>query len=228
MDLRELFDIVLVNSSQFFLPTHKVEVDLGRFAKLVNLSLGFYNRYHMITDNAYFESHLRQIKFLDTDFNGYGKPCRVYDIKPSTHAGITINPIATYAPANPFNKASKNPYLEEKCQFPYDYNKGVLTLPYDSTFQVFGVFEHKIRAEEVDGKTEFFVDTISPQDDAFIELLTGKFIQVVAGVRNAFTLAPMEISSSADTMKLEGKEKEDAAKEDIRTNKMKMYVAWQV
>ena len=220
MDIRDIFDRILLRSGQFILRKSKVEVDVDSFRILVEDALAEFNGFSPI-DKEYSIPMLgpRQFTFdetFDTSLNR--KPDWLSIVRPTnSHSGPYRRPMTGNELINPI-------------QAPWDYNldSGVLTVPFNDTYKVVAVYDHVIvETDDPDspGNILYSVPSISYNDVEFFQILQGLFLQSIGKSRRSFTLNDLPITMDADTIAAEGVDMVEKAVEAM-ADIQKIRLAW--
>jgi len=226
MNIKDIFDELLIRSGQFVLISSNVELNIERFRRIVESTLAVYGRY------SPHEEHV-SVNALST---------REIDLSASVIASLTGKPYlkepkfvsdATPVRQIPFGLLkifpgmdnTNNPELYDKVQAPFEYRKPKLYLPFSARWDVHCAFEHVLYETEVDGKFEYTLPTITLSDQAFFDYLQGMFLMGIGRSRRAFTLNDLPITMDASDIASEGKELRDQALE-FMSNHQKFYLAW--
>lgn len=230
MEISEMFNRVLVESGQFLLEINGVELDKDRFLTLVKSVLGKYNKYHPIDDKFNLNMlSTRVYTFTDSSQN-YGIPQWIVSVTPvqmGTDSAFNTNRISSVGSLLSYlGSSNSNPYLMEKCTFPFEYRDGKLYIPTEDQVDVHAVYLHKIREEESNGDTLYHVDTITDEDETFFNLLRAKFMISLGRSRRAFTMQDLPIATDASEIVAEGKELEREVTEDLYENDGKQYLSY--
>lgn len=228
LNIKDIFEEVLIRSGQFILAPSNIELNIERFRRIVESTLAVYGRY---------SPHEEHISF-------YAMASRQVDLSDDRIAGLTQKPWLTKAPkfvsdctperqvplgitkVFPGLEPGNNPELYDKQQAPFEYRKPYLYLPFSARWDIHACFEHPLYAVTGDdGKTEYFLPTITLSDQAFIDYLMGLFLLGIGRSRRAFTLNDLPITMDASDIASEGKEMRDEALEFMQ-NHQKFYLAW--
>lgn len=228
MTLQEMFDYILVESGQFFIPVENLEINRDRFMTLVKATLGVINgKYpHEKKFNLNFQS--RSITFtadkLDTLGQKTGIPAGIADLVPVRIAGVA-----------PFflrqHEAHNSHYLNEKTEYPWEYRKPILYVPIQGLYDVHAWYDHLITEIETDNNQEpaekkaYEVLTINYDNIVFFKLLRAKFLRGTAGSRRAFTMQDIPLTTDADTLMSEAKVMEEEALKEL-DDKTKFWLGW--
>lgn len=214
MLLREMFLIAMTESGQFQIPEDEIELKIDQFKVFVDRILGVYNSYAPREKREYLD--LQGSRQRDLSYLPLGAPVFIADLIP-----IRISGVYPFYLFDMNNQSSK--YLNVKQEYPWAYRRPVLTIPTNGEYDAHCVYDHAI----VDlGGGQYEVPTITYKDHIFFDLLTGKFMQVLARNRRAFTLEALPIRTDAAEMAQEGKEMEAQAITNLETKKNKFYLAY--
>jgi len=88
---------------------------------------------------------------------------------------------------------------------PWIYRKPVLYVSVNGVYDVIALYNHEIQEDD---SGNYYIETINHDDDLFLKLLTGRFLQRIGRARRAFTLNELPITSDAAEIIAEGKEME--------------------
>ena len=223
MTIKEMFEIVLINSGQFLLDTDCIELDEGKFAKLVSQIVGIYNQYVPQDDiiHVNLASGSRQFTFTEQNTPAGHK----------TPGGVIPDQVIEAIPyrvsgTRPFllrDEYRINRELQIKEEFPFVYRKPTLTVPVNAEYELHILLNHRVSENEA-GEKE--VVSIDETDDAFFDLLTGKFLKVIGRNRRAFTLEALPIATDAVELVSEGDQLMQSTEESLTENDHKWYLAW--
>jgi hypothetical protein len=220
MTLQEIFDTVMIRSGQFLISQDEIEMDTRKFKRLVEHSLAFYSRYVPIVEYLLVDienSESRQFTFTDSMYR-YGIPDYISDLIPIRISGVVPYYLREY------DRPKSN--LDIKVEFPWVYRKPTLTVPTNAQFDIKAVYKHKVKNCGNDQNPLWEVQTITDNDQEFIDLITGRFLIGIGRSRRAFTINDLPIQADASELVSEGKEMETTAKKEIQENKMSFYLAW--
>lgn len=216
MNLKEFFERVLVNSGQFQYPVERIELNEPAFKVLVEMCIGIYNGYVPLTKHVTKDIYnSRQYTYTEKE----GIPEWISKIMPIRIAGVVPYYFRGY------DQPVANVYV--KNEIPFEYRKPTLTVPVSATYEIYGVYNHKL--VEVDlgnGKKTWTVDSITDNEDEFLDLLTAKFLIGLGRSRRAFTMQDMPLTTDASDLVSEGKEMEKEAMEELFNEKGRFYLAW--
>lgn len=218
-----MFDRVLLRSGQFILTKTKVEIDIDSFRLLVEDALAQYNKY-----NPY-EKYYQLLIHSPREFTftpEYDQEIKRVPDWISKCTPIRTSGYSAYSVAN--SAQSFNSELNDPVQAPWVYRKPVLSLPFSSKYEVLAIYNHiVVGTPDPDNgdKTIYDVPTITTEDQSFLKLLQGMFLQGLGRSRRSFTINDLPITADADTIASEGKEIEDSALESMQTNS-KFYLAY--
>lgn len=227
MDIKRIFDRLLVMSGQFLLKTNNVELDVDKFRELVALSLATYSK-HCPHDQHFFVNfsgargmNLTPELILNVTGCDYlGTPDWISDVLP--YRLLNINPFYLFKNLDP----SYNKDLNPKTFLPWEYRKPILYVSVATEADVHGVWKHKIRERELAGEGLVFdIPTITDEDVLFFELLQSRFLKAIGKSRRAFTLNDLPLIMDASDIASEGEALEEKALEDIQ-NHQKFYLAY--
>lgn len=224
-----MFDRVILKSGQFILAKSKLEIDIDNFRLLVEDALAVYSKYTPATKRyQIYINYPRQFVFdeyYDPDFKS--PPDWISSVKPIRTPGTSIYGMTGGVScdiSNPYN----NQELIDPIQAPWDYYKPVLTVPYSAKYEILACYNHKIISymdEENMDKLIYEVKSITTEDQGFLRLLQGLFLQGIGRSRRSFTMGDIPITADADVIASEGKELETEATEGMRAN-TKFYLAY--
>ena len=209
MKLKEIFDMVLVESGQFLLGTD-IEMNDGNFKLFMQSCLNFYNKHN---------SHVLRFP-VECVQVGKGSSYTFEEDAPdiifSANAQTLGNPVTAwfYGVAQ-----TDNEYFVDKKPQPFRYEKPTLYSSYLGTHEVKAGYHHKITFEEIDGLKEFKIDTIdfsTGEHSDFLEYITGRFMMVIGQSRAAFTMSDIPLINNGETMISDGKEMREKAEEKIK------------
>ena len=209
MKLKEIFDLVLVESGQFLLGSD-IELDEGKFKLFMQSCVNFYNK------------HTSHIKNMNVDIqqtgNGYSYTFPdedAPDIIYSANVQTWNNQLTAQ-----FYKQNRvdNDYYLDKSPQPVRYEKPTLYSSYMGIHDVKAGYNHKITYTESNGLKEYKIDTIdfnSGEHADFLEYVTGRFMSILGTSRSAFTMADLPIENNGQDLVSEGKDKTERAERNI-------------
>lgn len=230
-----MFDRVLSESGEYLIDTADLDLDIGRFERLVKSVLGTYNRYSPIPKKFNWQTaNLSVIQFTD-DFRApltgelIGVPEWISSVTP-VRGRSNVSPFfqggaVGRLPGSVYNFGTVD--LVDKDPTPFEYRKPNLYLAFPGLWDVKAQVYHKITNYLYDDQTadgnpgaesDLQVATIDDHNDIFFDLLQAKFLIALGRNRRAFTLQPLELTTDAAELVAEGKEQWAAAKEDLATN----------
>ncbi len=228
MTLQEMFDYVLIESGQFFVPVENLEINRDRFLTLVKTTLGIFNGKHPHERkfNLDFQTRAKTFTLTTKDQLGAltGIPAGIADMVPVRIAGVS-----------PFflreHEAHNSNYMNDKTSLPWEYRAPILYVPIQGVYDVHAWYNHELteivpEGEGTEGETKSYeVKTIDYGDDVFFKLLKSKFIRGIAGSRRAFTMQDIPLTTDADTLMTEAKTMEEEALKDL-DDKTKFWLGW--
>lgn len=226
MNIKDIFDELLIRSGQFVLSTSNVELNIDRFRRIVESTLAVYGRYSPHEEHVLVSAF--STREIDLSANSVavltGKPYLkepkfVSDATPTRNVAIGITRLF------PTFQTGQNQELYDKTQAPFEYRKPKLYLPFSATWDIHCAFEHPLYEVEENGKNEYYLPTITLSDQAFFDYLQGMFLMGIGRSRRAFTLNDLPITMDASDIASEGKELRDQALE-FMGNHQKFYLAW--
>lgn len=224
MELKDLFDHVLLNSGQFIMAQNKVEMNEDRFKLLVDQAVAIFSKYSPYTVRLSFEVQgSRSHKFTPANTGGRGIPNMLSEVVPVRMLGMGPSVLASFK-----MPIMSDPYLDVRSEYPWDYNEesGVVTVRYSGEYNTLAVYRHALIKKELDdGKFCWHLPNITLRDDSFMNLLQGMFLQGLGRSRRAFTLTDLPIVMDADTIASEGKEMITEAKLQMQ-QESKFYLAY--
>jgi hypothetical protein len=255
MYLSELFDAILVRSGQFILASDDIELDSGKFLRLVRVALGKYNGYRPYDETFHLKmSANRRYKFNDnfTPLNGglmLGIPAGISSVTPTAVAGSPAfnlqfvngygssgygmrNVPNQYSPVDPnFGLPGQSQVGSEqmqKSQFPWVYQHDTLYIPYSADVEVLAFWNHPIIEEEASSNDPARINlpTIGYNDEYFLDLLQGMFLKALGVSRRSFTLNDLPLTMDGADIASEGQSLEEQAMDEIRNNHSKFYLAY--
>lgn len=222
MNLKDIFDHVLLRSGQFIMAKSKVELDEDRFKLIVDEALAIYSKYSPSEKHLFIEvTTNRTFRFTEANTFGAGEPDSLSSVVPIRMLGMN-----TLAIRSIFNIPALNSNLDIRMECPWEYRKPHLTVPFAGEFDVLAIYRQKvIKSEGEDGKICYDIPTISLRDDAFMKLVRGMFLEGLGRSRRSFTLNDLPIVMDADTIANEGKEMIIEATEQMQ-KEAKFYLAF--
>ena len=191
MNLDQIFQKVLVRSGQFLLSIDGIELNPDNFKELLEDALKIYNEQVPVHDIQHYDfNSTRNKTFIESDHD-LGIPDNVLDAIPVGLSGI-----------NPLNRSlSDNCFSSEvKRCVNFVYRKPVLTVPFNSTYEVSLLFFHKLieYTDPYEGTISYKIDTISSsRDGIFFDIVRGMFMLGIGRSRRAFTLNDLPITMDA-------------------------------
>ena len=134
MNIRDIFDRVLVESGQFIIPSSDIELDQDKFKVLVNAVLGVYNKYCPIVKKCNIDiSAGRDFVFTKDTISLTGEligiPDLVTDITPVRISGISPFYLREF-------QEQKSKYLNAKANWPWSYSLPHLDLPLQAQYDI--------------------------------------------------------------------------------------------
>lgn len=220
MLLTDMFQRAMIESGQFQIPVGTIELSQENFAVLVYRCLGVYNKHVPIDTWLYVNASGGRSYEFDLTNTPTGIPEKIVDYIP-----IRVSGVPPYYWRE--NERPQGGYLDVKGELPAVYRKPTWTIPISGEYNVHVTYRHKVTlVPGTDRQPAYEVTTIDDTDMEFLDLLTGKFMQALGRNRKAFTLAELPLTSDADEMVSDGKEREERALEGIFENKKKWYLAW--
>jgi hypothetical protein len=218
MTLQELFDRVMINSGQFEFGNDRIDLQEEKFKILTEMCVGVYNGYSPINTHIFKEINFsRQYTFTESN-TPEGIPEEIVDLVPVRISGVLPYYLREYD--------RPKSQLDIKVEFPFVYRKPTLTVPISAEYDLHVIYKHKVTSIGDSDQPKYEIKTLSDGEDEFINLVTGKFMQIIGRNRRAFTLNELPITSDAAELVSEGKEIEREALEDLIENKGKFYLAW--
>lgn len=255
MYLNDLFDAIIVRSGQFILTNDSIELDSGKFLRLVRVALGKYNRYCPHDEVFHLKMQANRRYTFDESFQPFaggltlGIPEAISSVTPTAIAGSPAfnlqfvngfgssgyglrNVPKQSSPVDPnFALPGQNQVGSEqmeKSNFPWVYQNNTLYIPYSADVEIIAFWNHPIIIDEADANNPERINlpTISYNDDQFLDLLQGMFLRALGVSRRAFTLNDLPLTTDGADIASEGQSLEEAAMEEIRNNKSKFYLAY--
>jgi len=225
---RETFDRVMIESGQFCLAPDKNELDLDKFIILIRATLGTYNKYHPRAEKFNIDTAGEStFTFTDTSAAGLGIPAWISDVIPiRTYNSLNSSIFNNLSGGSNLINSSSNPWLQCKQEAPWTYRCPILYVPFNGEYDITAVYNHVVEETETGNGIEYNLPTLSHESGVFFQLLTGKFLVSLAGSRRAFTHTNLEITTDADTLKIEGNEMILAAIENLHNNHNLFFLAW--
>lgn len=236
MNLKDMFDRVLLKSGQYVLSSKKLDINIDAFRLLVEDSLAVYSRYSphdvLINREIYYPRQYDFSKANATSLDAtksVGLPEEVVGripdwiatANPMRYGGGSIGGILLReAQINGQNE------LIDPIQSPWTYDKPCLTVSHSARYEIRCVFKHRV--EEVkqttpDDPKHYEVKTISEDDQAFLDHVRSQFMIGVARSRRAFTINDLPITMDADQMVADATELETKSIENM-SNYQKFYL----
>ena len=226
MYLDELFNRALIESGQFLIDDHEIELHVDRFCIIVKSSLATYNRYVPYVKR--FNKSLETDRFYTfTESDPVGIPDWISDIVPIRVFGqnpFLFNLIR--ANASPLLPSPMNEYAECKHSFYHKYQKPTLYVGVSGIYDLEGVYNHKLEEELDENKKKFKVTTITDNDDLFFDLLAARMMKALGRSRRAFTLQDLPIEIDASELVSDGKDLEQETLERLSERDHKFQLAW--
>jgi hypothetical protein len=226
MNIKDIFDEILIRSGQFVLASSNVELNIERFRRIVESTLAVYGRYSPHEEHVLVSAFgTREIDLSAESIAILTKkpylqaPTFVSDATPTRQIPLGITKIF------PGLNTGNNPELYDKQQAPFEYRKPKLYLPFSAKWDIHCAFAHPIHEVTENGKFEYYLPTITMADQAFFDYLQGMFLMGVGRSRRAFTLNDLPITMDASEIASDGKELRDQALE-FMSNHQKFYLAW--
>lgn len=227
MLLKRVFEKIVIRSGQFLLNSNNIELNVERFRELVEDALGIYSKFcpydeHVVTEF----SSSRSISLTDsiikniTGKDYLGTPDWVSDVMPVRL--YAINPLYVFRNLDP----NANSELATKSFLPFEYRKPNLYVSISGEMDIHCVWNHRIiETEDIYGSITYDLPTISTDDNLFLKLVQGMFLQGLGKSRRAFTLNDLPITMDASEIASEGAELEREAMEQME-NDQKFYLAF--
>lgn len=227
MLLKRVFEKIVIRSGQFLLSSNNIELNQDRFRELVEDALGVYSKFnpydeHVITEFA----SSRRIQLTDglmqnlTGKEYLGTPDWISDVMPVRL--YAINPLHVFRNLDP----NANSELSVKSFLPFEYRKPNLYVSISGEMDLHCVWKHKIvETETVQDGITYDLPTISSDDNLFLKLVQGMFLQGLGKSRRAFTLNDLPITMDASEIAAEGSELEREVMEQME-NDQKFYLAF--
>jgi len=210
MTLQEIFDRVLLESSQFIVRAENLEVKIDKFVVLVRSVLGKYSRYAPESRKFNINASVRTYTFTGDI------PDWISNVVPVRIAGVPL-----------WQLMDSFAYKFKKVEAPWEYRNPILYLPSPGIYDIVAVYKHAVVK---DGNTSdldsYNLSTIDDGADVFFKLLTGRFLQIVGRSRRAFTVEDFPITDDASELVSEGKEMEDEAKEELTEEFGDFYLSY--
>ncbi|MHA2202617.1 MAG: hypothetical protein ACW991_02900 [Candidatus Hodarchaeales archaeon] len=225
MELKEIFDRVLIDSGQFLITTEDIEMNSSTMLILVRSVLAIYGQYSPIIKwfNIEIQGATRAHTFtesgLDADGNEIGIPKFISEVVP-------VEVLGTYTYYLWDNTRYTSQELIDLKPYPFRYNSPTLYVPGLARYDIYAGFTHKIRTVVEDSKTHHYFDTITDEDDTFFKLLTARFLKGLGRSRRAFTLNELPIVSDASELVTEGDSLEEKAMEELTEAKSAWWMGW--
>lgn len=228
MNIKEIFDRILLRSGQFILKKKNIEIDVDNFRILVEDALSEYSGFvpYVKSYRMNFNSN-RSFKFTETFDGELGRaPDWIASANPISSFGSIANVFTPGFPRHPGQSVGTVGDLVEPVQAPWDYNKHnkTLTVAYSAFYKVEAVYEHIVE-KIADTQNEYEVKTITYKDQPFFKILQGMFLMGVGRSRRAFTLSDLPILMDADTLVSDGQEILTQAMEEIKDDQ-KIFLAY--
>ena len=214
MNLYDLFLEVLTDSGQFLFDPETIELKTDNFKRLVNSSVGFYNRHRPIERS--FNVDASGTATYDLKVHEFGEPVEV----------SRAIPVVGFRPNFYFNSTFRgyrgNDQLRDPMPVPIEYRNGILYLPAPGKFDLTCVYNHELKY--VNG--EWVLDSITHDNDPhFFSHLTGSFMVALGRSRQAVTVQELPVEVNAADLIADGKEMIEKAEQSIQSNS-KFYLGW--
>jgi len=216
MDIREMFQKVLIQSGQFLFTTENIEMKPEQFAHLVRQCVATYNRYSPEVRKLWIPQLelSRQYTFQDAPRNADGTLQSLDDLGvPDWISDATPVKFSGTLPFLLREEYQVNPELQIKETLPFQYRKPTLTVSVSAKYEVTAVYYHKVLKISSTQTTheKYVVETIDDSDEFFFDLLTARFMKSTGRSRRAFTIEDLPISVEGDLFIQEGKDMEEQA-----------------
>lgn len=214
MEIQKIWERTLFNSSQFLLSKGKIEINTDSFRVLVEDILEEYNKSRPYDEHFY----------INTQSVNFSMPAHL-KLKRVPDWLAEVVPVRTYLNGIAsiglnYNQRSDSELIIAT-QYPYVYQKPILTVPLVGQHKVNAVWKHTIdeMTDEITGKTTYELQTITLEDTWFFKLLKARFMQGIGRSRRAFTISDITITTDADAMVSDGEALEEKTMEDLHFNK---------
>lgn len=235
MDIKDIFDRVLLKSGVIVLSKSKVEINIDAFRLLVEDSLEVYNRYSpydtLLNREIYYP---RQYDFsngaatrLDpTGTNGVPEvvvgrvPDWIASANPMRYGGGSIGGILLReAQLNGQNE------LIDPILSPWRYNSPILSVSHSARYEIRAVYSHIISAPPVETGQEqkYVISTINAKDQALFNHIRSQFMIGLGRSRRSFTLNELPITMDANDLVSDGNALEEKALTEM-SNYQKFYL----
>jgi hypothetical protein len=226
MNIRDIFDRILLRSGQYIIRKAKVDIDVDTFRILVEDALADYSKAVPYECDYDLNMNASRNYVFPNDFDP------VLLRSPDWLSEVT--PISSFGSLHTVfgHRQSSDSYCSEvidPIEAPWVFNSKTknLTVPFSANYKVTACYKHRIVAtlNTSTGETDFTIPTITIDDQIFFRFLQGKFLQGIGRSRRAFTLSDLPIIMDADQMVSDGVEMVDRANEDMN-NVQKFHLAF--
>lgn len=217
-----MFERILLDSGQYILPDSTIELNINKFKLLVESCLATQSKYDPIVKRVTLQVTGREYIFSDNfqiDGEVWGVPEWISDITPLRIAGV---------PSYYFKEKYQHGNVHEKDIYPFEYYKPKLYSGSSSTLDATLVYNHKLDSviDDADNIVDWEAKYITINNDAFLTLLTGKFLIALGRSRKAFTMSDIPIQDDAGDMVADGKELVEQANTMFIEEEMAMRLSW--
>jgi len=188
----------MVNSGQFIIPDTALELSLTNFSTIVSKELNLFSRYFPLRYRFNLDTVQREHTFLVSS-TPYGIPESI----------SKVIPVRLYT--SPFNQANQNHNKNTKTLAPFRYIKPKLYIAFAGTHDISARFYYKsVDTGNVDTNGNPIYDIANFDDtirgyDIFIELITGKFMQVIGRSRGVVSHNDLPMSDDGKDLVSDGK-----------------------
>jgi len=221
VNIKDMFEKVLLDSGQFFIDDGNVEINPDKFVIIVKSVLALYSNHypHDLKFNIDISNKMFEFTEISKTVLGAntGIPTWISDVIP-----IRISGVYPYQ----LFKTSPNTELSDKKQYIWEYRKPNLYIPIPGVHEIHAVFKHTIIEEEVESKKSYRVDTVDYEDVIFFQLLQAAFLKGVGRSRRAFTLEALPLATDASELIGEAESLEERAREDLEEKHDKWWLAF--
>jgi hypothetical protein len=222
VDIKDIFERVLLKSGQFVLSTGKIEIKIDAFRLLVEDSLAVYNRYSPVDKLYNFEIYYpRQFDWSVNIDPVFGRvPDWVATANPMRYGGGSIGGILLRE-----GQLNGQNELIDPIQSPWRYDSPYLTVSHSARYEIKAVYEHIIEENqsEPDAEKCYVIKTITVKDQPLFDHIRSQFLLGIGRSRRAFTMNDLPITMDASEIASEGKDLEEKALKDMQ-NYQKFYL----
>jgi len=228
MNIKDIFDRILLRSGQYIIKKSKVDIDIDSFRILVEDALADYSK--AVPYDCEYDLDLNSVRnfTFPSDYDP--------DLKRAPDWLSEVSPISSFGSLHTVfghrgEGTGVQPYTraEDPIEAPWDFNRKTkrLTVPFSAYYKITACYKHHIveTLNEQTGESDYDIPTITVDDQVFFKLLQAMFLLGIGRSRRAFTLSDLPIVMDADQLVSDGEQLLENAKEELN-NVQKFHLSY--